>query len=147
MVRRQQQFTVGQPLEKVYRFLSDPAQVGNCLAFVAGTENGREGLRWRVKAPMSGITGTPEFILDFYARSPGEVRWHGRGAHLETQGHLILSTEGEDTTVVDFTLEMVALGAMALVIEPMAKVQIEGQMGYFASRLREVLGPQWITVS
>jgi carbon monoxide dehydrogenase subunit G len=141
MVQRKQQFTVGQPLGVVYRFLSDPAQVGNCLAFVSATENGREGLRWRVKAPMSGITGTPELTLDFHTRPPDEVRWHGRGAHLETQGHLILSTEG-DTTVVDLTLEMVALGAMALVIEPMAKVQIEGQMDYFASQVREVLGPQ-----
>ena len=139
MVRRQQRFTVRQPLEIVYRFLSDPAQVGNCLAFVAGTEDGRGSLRWQVKAPMSGITGTPEFILDFHTRPPDEVRWHGQGAHLETQGHLILSTEGEDTTVVDFTLEMAALGAMALVIEPMAKVQIEGQMDYFASRVREAL--------
>jgi hypothetical protein len=33
MVRRQQRFTVRQPLEMVYRFLSDPAQVGSCLAF------------------------------------------------------------------------------------------------------------------
>jgi carbon monoxide dehydrogenase subunit G len=139
MARRQQRFTVRQPLEIVYRFLSNPAQVGNCLAFVAGAENGREGLRWRVKAPMSGITGTPEFILDFHTRPPDEVRWRGRGAHLETQGHLILSTEDEDATAVDFTLEMDALGAMALVIEPMAKVQIESQMDYFASRVREAL--------
>lgn len=139
MARRQQRFMVRQPLETVYRFLSDPAQVGSCLAFVAGTENGKGGLRWRVKAPMSGITGTPEFILDFHTRPSDEVRWHGRGAHLETQGHLILSAEGEDTTAVDFTLEMVALGAMALVIEPMAKVQIEGQMDYFASQVREAL--------
>ena len=139
MVRRQQRFAVRRPLEIVYRFLSDPAQVGNCLAFVAGTENGREGLRWRVKAPMSGITGTLEFTLDFHTRPLEEVRWRGQGAHLETQGHLILSTEGEDITAVDFTLEMAALGAMALVIEPMAKVQIEGQMDYFASRVREAL--------
>ncbi len=142
MVRRQQRFAVRRPLEMVYRFLSDPAQVGNCLAFVAGTENGREGLRWRVKAPMSGITGTPEFTLDFHTRPLEEVRWRAQGAHLETQGHLILSTEGEDTTAVDFTLEMAALGAMALVIEPMAKVQIEGQMDYFASRVREALETQ-----
>ncbi len=139
MVRRQQQFTVRQPLEAVYRFLSDPAQVGRCLAFIAGTENGKGSLRWQVKAPMSGITGTPEFILDFHTRSPDEVHWRGQGAHLETQGHLVLSPEGEDTTVVDFTLEMAALGAMALVIEPMAKVQIEGQMDYFASQVREAL--------
>jgi carbon monoxide dehydrogenase subunit G len=138
MVRRQQQFTVQQPLQMVYRFLSDPVQVGNCLAFVAGTENGVGSLRWQVKAPMSGITGTPEFALEFQTRPPDEVRWRGQGAHLETQGHLILSTEG-DTTVVDFTLEMAALGAMALVIEPMAKVQIEGQMDYFASQMREAL--------
>jgi carbon monoxide dehydrogenase subunit G len=142
MVRRQQRFTVRQPLEIVYRFLSDPAQVGNCLAFVAGTENGSGSLRWQVKAPMSGITGTPEFVLDCHTRPPDEVRWRGQGAHLETQGHLILSTEGEDTTVVDFTLEMSALGAMALVIEPMAKVQIEGQMDYFASQVREALETQ-----
>jgi carbon monoxide dehydrogenase subunit G len=142
MVQRKQRFTVRQPLEMVYRFLSDPAQVGNCLAFVAGTENGRGSLRWRVKAPMSGITGTPEFILDFHSRPPDEVRWRGQGAHLETQGHLILSMEGEDTTEVDFTLEMAALGAMALVIEPMAKVQIEGQMDYFASQVREALESQ-----
>jgi carbon monoxide dehydrogenase subunit G len=139
MVRRQQQFTVRRPVETVYRFLSDPARVGSCLAFVAGTENGRGQLRWRMKAPMSGITGTPEFILDFHARPPDEVCWRGQGTHLETQGHLILSTESEDTTVVDFTLEMTALGAMALVIEPMAKVQIEGQMDYFASQVREAL--------
>jgi len=140
MARRQQRFMVRQPLEMVYRFLSDPTQVGNCLAFVAGTENGRGSLRWRVKAPMSGITGTPEFILDFHARPPDEVRWRGQGAHLETQGHLILSMEDEDTTVVHFTLEMTAPGAMALVIQPMAKVQIEGQMDYFASQVREALG-------
>ena len=139
MARRQQRFMVRQPLEIVYRFLSDPAQVGSCLAFVSGTENGKEGLRWRVKAPMSGITGTPEFTLDFQTRPLEEVRWHGQGAHLETQGHLILSAEGEDTTVVDFTLEMAALGAMALVIEPMARVQIEGQMDYFTSQVREAL--------
>ena len=139
MARGQQQFTVRQSLETVYRFLSDPAQVGNCLAFVAATENGSGSLRWQVKAPISGITGTPEFILDFHTRPPDEVRWHGQGAHLEAQGHLILSTEGEDTTTVDFTLEMAALGAMALVIEPMAKVQIEGQMDYFASQVRGAL--------
>jgi len=139
MVQRKQRFTVRQPLEMVYRFLSDPAQVGNCLAFVASTENGRGNLRWRVKAPMSGITGTPEFVLDFHTRPPDQVRWHGQGAYLETQGHLILSTEGEDTTEVDFTLEMAALGAMALVIEPMAKVQIEAQMNSFASQVREAL--------
>jgi carbon monoxide dehydrogenase subunit G len=139
MVRRQQRFTVRQPLEIVYRFLSNPAQVGNCLAFVAGTENGRGSLRWQVKAPMSGITGTPEFILDFHTSPPDEVRWRGQGAHLETQGHLILSMKGEDTTGIDFTLEMAALGAMALVIEPMAKVQIESQMDYFASQVREAL--------
>jgi len=139
MVRRQQRFTVRQPLEVVYRFLSDPAQVGNCLAFVAGTENGSGSLRWQVKAPMSGITGTPEFILDFHTSPPDEVRWRGQGAHLETQGLMILSEEDEDTTVVDFTLEMAALGAMALVIEPMAKVQIESQMDYFASQVREAL--------
>jgi carbon monoxide dehydrogenase subunit G len=141
MAQRQQRFTVRQPLEVVYRFLSDPAQVGNCLAFVAGTENGRGSLRWQVKAPMSSITSTAEFILDFHTRPPDEVHWRGRGAHLETQGHLSLSTEG-DTTAVDFNLEMAALGAMALVIEPMAKVQIEGQMDYFASRLREALEAQ-----
>jgi carbon monoxide dehydrogenase subunit G len=139
MARRQQRFTVRQPRETVYRFLSDPAQVGNCLAFVAGTENGKGSLRWQVKAPMSGITGTPELVLDFHTRPPDEVRWHGQGAHLETQGFMVLSTEGEDTTAVDFTLEMAALGAMALVIEPMAKVQIEGQMDYFASQVREAL--------
>ena len=139
MVRRQQRLTVQHPLEVVYRFLSDPAQVGNCLAFVAGTENGRGSLRWQVKAPMSGITGTPEFILDFHTNPPDEVRWRGQGTHLETQGHLILSMKGEDTTGIDFTLEMAALGAMALVIEPMAKVQIESQMDYFASQVREAL--------
>jgi len=139
MARRRQQFTIRQPLETVYRFLSEPAQVGNCLAFVAGTENGRGSLRWQVKAPMSSITGTPEFTLDFHTKPSEEVRWHGQGAHLETQGHLVFSTEGEDTTAVDFTLEMTALGAMALVIEPMAKVQIEGQMDYFASQARETL--------
>ena len=142
MVRRQQRFTVRQPLEMVYRFLSDPTQVGNCLAFVSGTENEEESLRWKVKAPMSGITGTPEFVLDFHTRPPDEVRWHGQGAHLETQGLMILSEEDKDTTVVDFTLEMSALGAMALVIEPMAKVQIEGQMDYFVSQVREVLETQ-----
>jgi len=141
MAQRQQRFTVRQHLEMVYRFLSDPAQVGNCLAFVAGTENGRGSLRWRVKAPMSSITGTPEFTLDFHTSPPNEVHWRGQGAHLETQGHLSLSTEG-DTTVVDFTLEMAALGGMALVIEPMAKVQIEGQMDYFASQVREALEAQ-----
>ena len=141
MVRRQQRFAVRRPLEIVYRFLSDPAQVGNCLAFVAGTENGKGSLRWQVKAPMSGITGTPEIILDFHTRPLDEVHWHGQGVHLETQGHLSLSTEG-DTTAVDFNLEMAALGAMALVIEPMAKVQIEGQMDYFSSRVREALEAQ-----
>ncbi len=88
---------------------------------------------------MSSITATPEFTIDFHTRPLDEVRWHGQGAHLETEGQLILSMEGEDTTVVDFTLEMAALGAMALVIEPMAKVQIESQMDYFASQVQEAL--------
>lgn len=132
-------FTVHHPRQEVLAFLSDPGRVGECLAFVRDTEEEPAGVRWRVKAPMSVITQTPFFDLDFQVEANG-VRWHGQGKHLETRGELVLSEEEPGTTAVDFTLEMVGLGAMAMVIEPLAAVQIGSQMEYFASRLRDHLG-------
>jgi len=132
-------FTLAHPRPMVGAFLSDPARVGSCLAFVQETGPGPAGTRWRVKSPMSTITQTTHFELEFQA-AEDEVRWHGRGAHLETRGHLVLTDGEPDTTVVDFTLEMVGQGIVGTIIEPLAAAQIGSQMAYFADQLQERLG-------
>jgi carbon monoxide dehydrogenase subunit G len=139
MAQGKLQFTVPHPCQKVLAFLSDPGRVGECLAFVQGVEKESAELRWRVKSPMAGITQSPFFELDFQVETDG-VHWHGKGRRLETRGKLVLSAKEAGTTAVDFTLEMVGLGAMALVIDPLAAVQIDSQIGYFASQLRDQLG-------
>lgn len=135
MAKGTQRFAVHRPLDEVHRYLSDPARVGGCLAFVQATERGDTSIRWRLKSPMSSITRTPWFDLEFRI-GDHDIHWHGRGAHLETAGHLRLVPQGPTETGVEFALEMVGLGPMALVIEPLASVQIESQMGYFADCLR-----------
>ncbi len=132
------QFTLSHPRPMVRAFLSDPARVGACLAFVQETEAGPAAPRWRVKSPMSTITQTPFFDLDFQALGD-EVRWHGRGAHLETRGRLVLADGEPGATAVDLTLEMIGLGVLGAIIEPLAAAQIGGQMAYFADQLRERL--------
>lgn len=135
MARARETFTINKPKDEVYRFLSDPASVGNCLSFVRETEK-NEGLHWRVKSPMSTITSTKSLSLDFQADPRGEIGWQGQGGHLETRGELMLKEGEEQKTEVEFTLEMTGLGPMLVVIEPLASVQISNQIAYFTACLR-----------
>lgn len=135
MARGTQRFAVHRPLDEVRRYLSDPSRVGECLSFVQATERENASVRWRLKSPMSSITRTPWFDLEFQV-ADRDIRWRGRGAHLETIGHLHLVPQSVTETEIEFTLEMIGLGPMALVIEPLASVQIESQIGYFADCLR-----------
>jgi len=139
MAQGTSRFTLTHPRPTVRAFLSDPARVGAGLAFVQETEAGPAGARWRVKSPMSTVTQTPCFELEFQAAGD-EVRWYGRGAHLETRGLLALADGEPGTTAVVFTLDMVGLGVLGAIIEPLAAAQIGGQMTYFADQLREHLG-------
>ncbi len=138
MARGTKSFTINRSREEIYRLLSDPAVVGSCLSFVSGTETD-EGLHWRVKSPMSTIISTKSLALEFQVDPEGEIRWYGRGSHLETRGLLVLREDKEQQTEVKFTLEMAGLGPMSAVIEPLASVQINNQIAYFAACVRDKL--------
>jgi len=135
MAKSKESFTINRPKEEVYRLLSDPASVGGCLSFVKATER-NEGLHWQVKSPMSTITSTNSLALQFQADPEGEIKWHGRGSHLETNGQLALKERSDQETEVEFTLEMTGLGPMSMVIEPLASVQISNQIAYFVDCVR-----------
>jgi len=135
MAKSKESFMINRPKDEVYRFLSDPASVGDCLSFVEATEE-NEGLRWQVKSPMSTITATNSLALEFRAAPEGEIEWHGQGSHLETRGQIILRESAEQETEAEFTLGMTGLGPMSIVIEPLASVQISNQIAYFAACLR-----------
>jgi hypothetical protein len=91
---------------------------------------------------MSSVTRTPFFVLDFDVEADG-VCWRGRGRYLETRACLVLSEGKPGMTAVSFTMEMVGLGAMGAVIEPLAAAQIGGQMEYFATRLQDYVGGRY----
>ncbi|MGQ9594683.1 MAG: hypothetical protein ACUVXH_09165 [Anaerolineae bacterium] len=135
MARAETRFTVARPKGEVLAFLGDPTRVGECLAFVAGTETTAEGVRWRVKAPMSAITQTP--YLDVAFQGGGDqVRWQARGRHLDIRGTFAVAAAAEEATEVACTLEVVPLGVLAPVLEPLAAVQVGSQLDYFVREAR-----------
>lgn len=140
MARAETRFTVARPKGEVLAFLGDPTQVGECLAFVAGTETTAEGVRWRVKAPMSAITQTPHLDVAFQGGGD-QVRWQARGRHLDIRGTFAVATAGEGATEVACALEVVPLGALAPVLEPLAAVQVGSQLDYFVREARARLAP------
>ncbi|MGC8837518.1 MAG: SRPBCC family protein [Anaerolineae bacterium] len=135
MARAEARFTVDRPKDAVLAFLRDPAQVGECLAFVAGTERGPEGDRWKVKAPMSVITQTPHLDVAFQVEG-NQVRWQGRGRHLDIRGTFTVGEGPARATEVACTLEVLPLGALAPVLEPLAEAQVGGQLDYFVREVR-----------
>jgi len=140
MARAEARFIVDRPKGEVVAFLGDPVQVGGCLAFVANTDNTAEGIRWRVKAPMSAITQTPH--LDVAFRVEGDsVHWQGRGRHLEIQGTFAVAETLAGSTEVACTLEVLPLGALAPVLGPLAAAQVGGQLDYFVREARARLAP------
>lgn len=135
MARAEARFAVDRPKDEVVAFLRDPAQVGECLAFVAGVEETAEGARWRVKAPMSAITQTPYLDVTFQVEG-GEIRWRGRGRHLDVRGSFAVAEASPGATGVVCVLEVMPLGALAPVLEPLAAVQVGGQLDYFVREVR-----------
>ena len=97
MARAETRFTVARPKGEVLAFLGDPTQVRECLAFVAGTETTAEGVRWRVKAPMSAITQTPHLDVAFQGGGD-QVRWQARGRHLDIRGTFAVATAAGGAT-------------------------------------------------
>ncbi len=139
MARAEARFVVEKPKGEVLAFLRDPVRVGGCLAFVSDTERTPEGVRWRVKSPMSAITQTSYLDVAFQVEG-AEVRWQGRGRHLDIRGAFTLGEGPGGTTEVACTLEVLPLGALASVLEPLAAVQVSSQLDYFAREVRARLG-------
>ncbi|MGQ9630478.1 MAG: hypothetical protein ACUVXI_09220 [bacterium] len=139
MARAEIRFRLGADPKRVAEFIREPRNVGECLSFVGDTKEEEGGIRWYLKSPMSQMTRTSHFPLEFQASDRG-VNWDGKGQYVETRGDVSLRDPGDGTCEVSFALEMLGLGPMKVVIEPAASVQISKHARYFAKKLAEHLG-------
>jgi len=127
-----EEFVVSAPKSRVVEVLSNPKEVGECFGFVKGTSE--DGKIWYVKAPMSAITQTRELHVSF--SEEGKLEWEARGEHLLWRGRFEVE-EVEGGVKVVAVLYVEGLGAMASIINPMASVQIRGQLRHFVKKLKE----------
>ncbi len=134
MAEAEMEFTVPVSADEVKSRIRDMGFVGRCFKFVGDVS--RDGRIWRVKAPMSAITQTKELETRVLSQDP--IEWEAEGKHLLWRGVFEVE-ESEEGTKIKVRLSVEGLGSMAPIINPMAGMQIEGQLRYFAKKLREEL--------
>ncbi len=141
MAKRTAQYELPYPIEVVRPVVADPRQVGAALAFVEETEL-RNGLPfWRLRTAMGAITGAEGLLLDYEVLPTDVIHWRGSSPRLVSRGEIRLAPAGPSATSVSFTLEMAGVGPASAIIEPLAGLQIEGQMSHFMEQLQAVLEP------
>ncbi len=131
MPEADEEFTVNAKSDVAVRVLSDLKILGESLGFVKGTSEG--GDIWYVKSPMSAITQTKELHVRLLRDRP--VEWEARGEHLIWRGRFEVE-DVERGTKIRVTLSVEGVGAMAPIINPMAGVQIGGQLRHFVRELK-----------
>ena len=134
MAEAKMEFSVNVDPDKILPRLMDMGAVGRCFKFVGSVSE--DGRVWKVKAPMSAITQTKELQVRLLNENP--VEWVAEGKHLLWKGRFEVIGEKEGS-VVRVVLSVEGLGSMAPIINPMAGMQIEGQLRYFVKKLREML--------
>ena len=135
MPEAEEEFVVEVPEEKVKETLLDLKVIGECFKFVKRTSE--DGKIWFVKAPMSAITQTKELKAEILNKNP--VEWEARGKHLLWIGKFF-TERTESGTKVRTILSVEGLGTMASVINPMAGIQLPGQLRYFVVQLKKRFG-------
>ena len=134
MAEAEMEFSVSMDADEVKSRIRDMKTVGRCFKFVG--EVSEDGSVWKVKAPMSAITQTRELEVRVVGEGPFE--WEARGKHLLWKGRFDVE-ESEEGSRVKVRLSVEGIGSMAPIINPMAGMQIEGQLRYFVKKLREEL--------
>ncbi len=134
MAEAEMEFSVQAGADKIVPKLRDLKLIAECFEFVGDVSE--DGKRWKVRAPMSAITQTRE--LEVRMTGDDLVEWVAKGKHLLWTGRFEVR-EGEKETMLKVTLSVEGLGSMAPVINPVAGMQIEGQLRYFVKKLKEKL--------
>ena len=134
MAKTEMEFSVTGDADKVLQKLRDLRLIGGCFKFVGDVSE--DGKIWKVKAPMSAITQTRELEVRVTGEDP--VEWEAKGKHLLWRGRFEVREE-EEKTLIKVFLSVEGLGSMAPIINPMAGMQIEGQLRYFVKKLKENL--------
>ncbi|ADC66651.1 Polyketide cyclase/dehydrase [Ferroglobus placidus DSM 10642] len=132
MAEAKGEIVVSADVERVRKVLLDMKTVGSCFKFVKNASE--KGEKWFVRAPMSMITQTKELEVKVIREEP--VEWEAKGKHLLWKGRFEVE-EANGGTRIKVTLSVEGLGSMAAIINPMASVQIEGQLRYFLNELKK----------
>ena len=132
MAEAKGEIVVSADVEKVRKVLLDLKAIGNCFKFVKNTSE--SGEKWFIRAPMSMITQTKELEAKIIREEP--VEWEAKGKHLLWRGKFEVEKVNGGTKI-RVTLSVEGLGGMAAIINPMASVQIEGQLKYFLNELKK----------
>lgn len=134
MAKAETEIVVSENIDKIRGIIMDLKELGTCFKFVEKVSE--DGKIWFVKAPMSGITRTKELSAILMKKDP--VEWEARGEHLLWKGGFELG-EIDEGTRIRVWLSVEGLGNMATIINPMAGMQIGGQLKYFIKELRKKL--------
>ncbi len=132
MPEAEEEFTVKILEDEVRKILLDLKTIGECFKFVKKTSE--DGKIWYVRAPMSAITQTKELEVKILSEKP--IEWEARGKHLLWKGKFFTESI-ESGTKIKAILTVEGLGSMASVINPMAGIQLPGQLRYFVSQLKK----------
>ncbi len=133
MTEAEYEIEVSRNADVVLDLLRNLKFIGTCFKFVGDVSD--DGIVWKVKAPMSAITRTKKLNVELTSHDPPE--WVAKGEHLIWKGRFQIEDRGERRTGIKIWLSVEGTGAMAPIINPMAGMQIGGQLKYFADKLKE----------
>ena len=134
MAEAKGEIVVSADVEKIRKVLLNLKAIGKCFKFVKNTSE--SGEKWFIRAPMSMITQTKELEAKIVREEP--IEWEAKGKHLLWRGKFEVE-KANGGTRIRVTLSVEGLGSMAAIINPMASVQIEGQLKYFLNELKKTI--------
>ena len=123
-------FTVQQPIEKVWKFLSDPYQVAPCLPGAEILEQVDErtykgGIKMKLGPFTSQFKG--EVVIEEMNPASHEIRMVGKGKDAKGTGSATMTITGKLTQQPDGSTEMVSSSDLV----------ISGKLAQFGSRMIE----------
>ena len=128
-------------LDKLWTFFSDLKTLPKALRFVEKAEETCDKkILWKIKFPMSATTKTPFLEGSFLEIKPQEkISWEAKGENIVWRGEVNLKSIEENKTKAKISLEIEGLGPMAKVINPVASLQISGQLKYFINQVKKLI--------
>jgi uncharacterized membrane protein len=141
MPKAEEEIIFDSSLEKLWLFFSDLITLSKALRFVERAEEGCDKkILWKIKFPMSATTKTPFLEANFFDVKPQEkISWEAKGENIVWRGEINLESIEENKTRVRISLEVEGLGPMAKIINPVASLQISGQLKYFINQVKKLI--------